>query len=88
MALCSFFIGMPYCSAVGCKSRTHTKGNQSGIYDQGISIHRLPTEKKRKAAWLANIKRDDLPDAANIHVCSLHFDEDQREVDLQVQWGV
>ena len=82
---------MVYCVAVDCHSSSN-KPNTRKIFgsEQPISFFRLPSEKKdkvRRQTWLNNIKRpiDNLPPLQNVRLCTLHFTEDQFDVDLKVK---
>ena len=74
-------IEMVNCTAVNCPSVTSGKKSVSGT---GVSFHRLPADKHLRERWKANLKRENPPPDRNIRICSLHFDEDQYEVDLRV----
>ena len=69
---------MVYCSAVGCKS------NSSAKNDVKISFFRLPRDEKLKKQWLANIKRENIPQHSSIRLCHLHFEESCFKRDLKV----
>jgi len=49
-----------------------------------ISYHRIPNDKGLQKAWLARIRRDNLP-LQNCYVCSEHFTDDCFETDLKAQ---
>ena len=42
----------------------------------GISYHKIPKEKSLRKAWIARLRRDNLPPPENCYVCSDHFTED------------
>ena len=65
---------MVYCAAVGCNSSTDQK--------KRISFYRLPREKSIKKAWIAKLRRENLP--KDVRVCHLHFEEHCFERDLKV----
>lgn len=50
-----------------------------------ISYHRIPTDKGLQKAWIARIRRDNLPPLQNCYVCSAHFTDDCFEKDLRAQ---
>lgn len=50
-----------------------------------ISYHRIPNDKGLQKAWLARIRRDNLPPLQNCYVCSEHFTDDCFETDLKAQ---
>lgn len=58
-----------HCVAVGCSNRSPRDSNR------GISFHRLPLKDKGLLSkWLAQIKRENLPQMKHCHVCSEHFE--------------
>ena len=60
---------MVHCVAVGCSNRSPRDSNR------GISFHRLPLKDKGPLSkWLAQIKRENLPQMKHCHVCSEHFE--------------
>ena len=52
----------------------------------GISYHRIPKDKGLQKAWIARIRRDNLPPLQNCYVCSEHFTDDCFETDLRAQF--
>lgn len=50
-----------------------------------ISFHRVPKEIGLQRAWLARIRRDNLPPLEYCYVCSDHFTPDCFESDLKAQ---
>ena len=44
--------------------------------EAGISYHKIPKEKSLRKAWIARLRRDNLPPPENCYVCSDHFTED------------
>ena len=72
---------MVNCNAVNCPSTSSGKKSVSG---KGISFHCLPRDKETRERWKANLKRENPPPDANIRICSLHFDQNQFDIDLQV----
>ena len=44
--------------------------------EAGISYHKIPKEKSLRKAWIARLRRDNLPPTENCYVCSEHFTED------------
>ena len=66
-----FLLGwiMVHCIAVGCCNRSPRDSKR------GISFYRLPLKDKgRLSKWLAQIKRENLPQMQHCHVCSEHFE--------------
>ena len=51
----------------------------------GVSYHRLPQDKRRKAVWLARIPRTNPCPAQYSFVCSDHFSPESFETDLAEQ---
>lgn len=56
--------------------------------DKGISYHRIPKNKDLRKAWIARVRRENLPPAENCYVCSEHFTEDCFESNLKAQFLV
>ena len=57
------------CVALGCANRSPKDSKR------GISFHCLPLKDKGPLSkWLAQIKRENLPQIKHCHVCSDHFD--------------
>ena len=50
-----------------------------------ISYHHIPGDEGLRKAWLARIRRDNLPPLQNCYVCSEHFIHDCFQVDLKAQ---
>jgi len=60
---------MVHCIAVGYYNRSPRDSKT------GISFHRLPLKDKGLSSkWLAQIKRENLPQMKHCHVCSKHFE--------------
>ena len=58
-----------HCVALGCANRSPKDSKR------GISFHCLPLKDKGPLSkWLAQIKRENLPQIKHCHVCSDHFD--------------
>ena len=70
-------IEMPYCMAPGCTN--HSKKTT------GVSYHRLPQDKRRKAVWLARIRRANPCLSKYSFVCSAHFSPESFVTDLVEQ---
>ena len=57
------------CIAIGCSNRSARDSKRV------ISFHRLPLKDKGLLSkWLAQIKRENLPQMKHCHVCSEHFE--------------
>jgi len=67
---------MVHCCVPGCINHSSKTSN--------ISYHRIPNDKGLQKAWLARIRRDNLP-LQNCYVCSEHFTDDCFETDLKAQ---
>ena len=66
-----FLLGwkMVHCIAVDCSNRSPRDSKR------GISFHRLPLKDKGLLSkWLAQIKRENLPQMKHCHLCSEHFE--------------
>ena len=68
---------MVHCCVPGCINHSSKTSN--------ISYHRIPNDKALRKAWLARIRRDNLPPLQNCYVCSEHFTDDCFESDLKAQ---
>lgn len=68
---------MVHCCVPGCINHSSKTSN--------ISYHRIPNDKGLQKAWLARIRRDNLPPLQNCYVCSEHFTDDCFETDLKAQ---
>ena len=68
---------MVHCCVPGCIN--HSSKTSS------ISYHRIPNDKALRKAWLARIRRDNLPPLQNCYVCSEHFTDACFESDLKAQ---
>ena len=68
---------MVHCCVPGCINHSSKTSN--------ISYHRIPSDKALRKAWLAMIRRDNLPPLKNCYVCSEHFTDDCFESDLKAQ---
>ena len=68
---------MVHCCVPGCINHSSKTCN--------ISYHRIPNDKGLRKAWLARIRRDNLPPLQNCYVCSEHFTDDCFEADLKAQ---
>lgn len=68
---------MVHCCVPGCINHSSKTSE--------ISYHRIPKEQRLQKAWLARIRRDNLPPLQNCYVCSEHFTEDCFETDLKAQ---
>ena len=58
---------MVHCCVFGCTNYS------SKSSDKGISFHRIPKDQGLRKAWIARIRRDNLPPLENCYVCSEHF---------------
>ena len=70
-------IEMPRCMVPGCTN--HSKKTT------GVSYHRLPQDKRRKAVWLARIRRANPCPSKYSFVCSAHFSPESFVTDLVEQ---
>jgi len=70
---------MVNCSANNCT-------NRSGQYpNKEVTFHKLPKDKVMREKWLNSVRRaGKLPKDVSFYVCSVHFEEDCYERDLQV----
>ena len=68
---------MVHCCVPGCINHSSKTYN--------ISYHRIPNDKGLQKAWLARIRRDNLPPLRNCYVCSEHFTDECFETDLKAQ---
>ena len=68
---------MPHCMVPGCTN--HSKKTT------GVSYHRLPQDKHRKAVWLARIPRANPCPPQYSFVCSAHFSPESFVTDLAEQ---
>ena len=68
---------MVHCCVPGCNNHSSKMCN--------ISYHRIPNNKGLRKAWLARIRRNNLPPLQNCYVCSEHFTDDCFEADLKAQ---
>ena len=68
---------MVHCCVPGCINHSSKTSN--------ISYHRIPNDKGLQKAWLARIRRENLPPLQNCYVCSEHFTDDCFETDLKAQ---
>ena len=64
------FVNMVNCCVPGCTNYS-AKSKEAGI-----SYHKIPKEKSLRKAWIARLRRDNLPPPENCYVCSDHFTED------------
>ena len=69
---------MTWCVAVDCNSNTF-KANRN----KDVKFFPMPKDENLKKKWLANIKRENLPN--NPKICHLHFEEFCFKRDLQVR---
>ena len=49
---------------------------------KSVSYHKIPTDQALQKAWIARIKRENLPPVKNCYVCSEHFEDSCFEVNL------
>ena len=71
---------MLYCAVVCCCNHSNKKNTT-----EKISYFRLSSDEKLHRTWLSKIKRQDLlANYDSIHVCHVHFEEDQFQRDLLV----
>lgn len=75
MSFC--FVSMVHCCVPGCSNHSSKTSD--------ISYHRIPKDKGFQKAWLARIRRDNLPPLQNCYVCSEHFTGDCFERDLKAK---
>ena len=73
----SIFDGMVFCVVVGCTNHSNKKGEK-------FSFFHLPGHAHLRNVWLAEIKRENLPNEQSIRIRLKHFEEDQFERDLKV----
>ena len=78
---------MPQCCVVNC---TNTSGKDKIVDGQPISYHRLPSmndasKRVQRKEWLGKINRKNRQPTANAVVCSIHFRDEDFEVDLMAQ---
>ena len=52
---------------------------------KNVSYHKIPSESALRKAWIARLRRDNLPPLENSYVCSDHFESDCFKVDLRQQ---
>ncbi|KXJ09468.1 THAP domain-containing protein 2 [Exaiptasia diaphana] len=55
------------------------------VKTESVSYHKIPNDQALQKAWLARIKRENLPNLKNCYVCSEHFESSCFEVDLMEQ---
>jgi len=65
---------MPHCCVPQCTNHSKKTTN--------TSYHKIPADQVSQKAWIARIKRENLPPLQNCYVCSDHFEESCFEVDL------
>ena len=68
---------MPNCCVPGCTNYSSKTTD--------ISYHKIPTDPTLKKAWIARIRRDNLPPAKYCYVCSVHFEPECFEVNFMEQ---
>ena len=61
---------MVHCSVPRCTNYS-AKTAKAGI----VSYHKSPSKRDTQKAWLARLKRANLPPLQNCYVCSEHFEE-------------
>ena len=64
--------GRNYVRVCACGVPDPGCGNQSEEC-RSVRFHRLPKEKLRRERWIRAMKRQNLPQKANIYICSVHF---------------
>ena len=74
-----FCIIMVNCCVPGCTN--HSARNKG----TGISFHKIPNDKSLRKAWVARMRRDNLPPLENCYNCSEHFTENCFVADLKAQ---
>lgn len=50
---------------------------------KSVSYHIIPRDSKLQKAWIARLRRDNLPPLENCYVCSDHFEKDCFDLDLR-----
>lgn len=76
---------MPNCAAIGCTNRSNNLSNEN------VSFHKIPSEKNKslRQQWLHNIRREgDPPKDSGFYICSIHFESDCFEQNMQVNFLV
>ncbi|XP_046862463.1 LOW QUALITY PROTEIN: THAP domain-containing protein 5-like, partial [Xenia sp. Carnegie-2017] len=68
---------MVNCCVPGCTNYS-SKSKSSGV-----SFHLIPKDPSRQKAWIARIRRENLPPLSNCYVCSEHFAPDCFKSDLR-----
>ena len=71
------------CNVPGCRSGyASTKKDDAFALEEAakISFHRFPTEPDLRLEWLKNIQRKNWEPLLNSHVCSLHFKEEDFQI--------
>jgi len=76
-SLCQQAVEMPHCMVPGCTNDSKKT--------TGVSYHRLPQDKRRKAVWLARIPRANPCPSKYSFVCSAHFSPESFVTDLAEQ---
>ena len=66
------------CAAFGCTNKWKA--------DSDITFHRIPKDVNLRKKWIQNIKREGkLPKDENFLICSIHFEENCFQRDLQAE---
>ena len=71
------------CNVPGCKSGYAPLKKEleyPTVEETKISFHKFPIDPDLRQEWLKNIKRDNWEPFPNSHVCSLHFKEDDFQI--------
>ena len=68
---------MVHCCVPGCTNYSATTEN--------VSYHKIPKDPSLKNAWIACLRRDNLPPLENSYVCSDHFEKECFESNLREQ---
>ena len=68
---------MVHCCVPECENHSKKSENRS--------FHRIPKENATQKAWIARLRRDNLPPLDNCYVCSDHFTEDCFEKNFVVE---
>lgn len=63
---------MVHCCAPGCKNYSSKTKDLEVV----VSYHKIPSEPKLQKAWIARLRRENLPPLKNCYVCSEHFEAD------------
>ncbi|KXJ08546.1 THAP domain-containing protein 2 [Exaiptasia diaphana] len=72
---------MVNCCVPGCTNFS----TKTRYLEKVMNYHKIPSEPKIQRAWIARIRRENLPPLKKSYVCSEHFETDCFEKDLVLE---